>query len=50
MERKVEAFEEAQEREKRKLNIIMSNLPESAQETPEERKRKRGPCNGHEVG
>ena len=40
MEKKVaEAFEEAQEREKGKLNIIVSNFPESAKETPEGRKK-----------
>ena len=40
MEKKVaEIFEEALEREKRKLNIIVSNLPESSKETPEERKK-----------
>ena len=39
VEKKVaEIFEEAQEREKRKLNTIVSNSPESMNETPEERK------------
>lgn len=40
VERKIaEAFKKAQDREKRKLNIIVSNLPESTKEIAEERKR-----------
>ena len=41
MEKKVsEAFEEVQEREKRKLNITVSNFPKSINETPEEREKR----------
>ena len=39
VERKVKDYmEESEEKEKRKLNIIICNLPESSAETPEERK------------
>ena len=39
VERKVKGYmEESEEKEKRKLNIIVCNLPESPAESPEERK------------
>ena len=34
-----EALEEMQEREKRRMNVVYVNVPESEADTPEERKK-----------